>query len=163
MEYIFSVLLASNLLSRSFYALHCIGRVRPDACSRKTCQRELEPQCVFQHGADCRNGRPVEVISDSAGVRLEEVCRDQLRRNALASAEHEEAPLLALRRYLARTALRIHELFFAQRGFLARNGDREPTAVSQPSLRVADHTDEGSGSDSQKPVVNDNVLYHSVD
>jgi len=30
------------------------------------------------------------------------------------------------------------------------------------SLRVADHTDEGPGGDSQKPVVNDNVLYHSL-
>jgi hypothetical protein len=29
-------------------------------------------------------------------------------------------------------------------------------------FRVPDHTDEGSGGDSQKPVVNDNVLYHSL-
>ena len=29
-------------------------------------------------------------------------------------------------------------------------------------LRVADDTDEGPGGDSQKPVVNDKVLYHSL-
>src|ERR1700730_2710966 len=34
---------------------------------------------------------------------------------------------------------------------------------TRPSCgRVADHTDEGSGSDSQKPVVNDNVLYRAL-
>ena len=29
-------------------------------------------------------------------------------------------------------------------------------------MEVADHTDEGSGGDSQRPVMNDNVLYHSL-
>jgi hypothetical protein len=28
-----------------------------------------------------------------------------------------------------------------------------------PTLRVSDHTDEGSTGDSQRPVVDDNVLY----
>jgi hypothetical protein len=27
---------------------------------------------------------------------------------------------------------------------------------------MADHTDDGPGGDSQKPVMNDNVLYHSL-
>jgi hypothetical protein len=40
---------------------------------------------------------------------------------------------------------------------IAGAAPRTPTSV-----RVADHTDEGSGVDSQKPVVNDNVLYHSL-
>ena len=49
-------------------------------------------------------------------------------------------------------------LNLATRGFRARNGVRVPVVVSV-ILRVADHTD--PVGDSQKPVVNDNVLYHS--
>jgi len=42
-------------------------------------------------------------------------------------------------------------------GMANRAGQADVSAI----LRVSDHTDEGSGGDSQKPAVNDSVLYHS--
>jgi len=43
-------------------------------------------------------------------------------------------------------------------GMANRAGQADVSAI----LRVSDHTDEGSGGDSQKPAVNDSVLYHSL-
>ena len=47
-------------------------------------------------------------------------------------------------------------------GWGLHGSDPWGSAVPSGFLRVADHTDEGPGGDSQRPIMNDNVLYHSL-
>jgi hypothetical protein len=55
----------------------------------------------------------------------------------------------------------LFQVLLARRGFLARNLTHDCSRAVLGILRVADQTDERPCGDSQKPVVNDNVYYHS--